>query len=224
MEKIDHTDLLVSKFLYAQYRRSRKMIDWLKINATYANQFEDMYAILGNILDVDQQNGVQLDLVGRIVQQDRGKIDKDVLDWFGWLENKLRKGYGAAPWLPRDVARYDLATTPDDIYRILLKAKAAKNNARGTIDSIHDAVEYIADTPLAGLDNRQDMTFTLTFAKALPLAERTVIQNFDIIPRPQGVKLISIAEPAVDSYFGYIGDPLARPYGTEPYAKIIKKG
>lgn len=223
MEKINH-ESEVERVLYAQYRNSQKVIEWLKVNARYANQFEDMSFVLGSLLDIDRQAGAQLDIVGNIVRQKRGQVDKDILDWFGWLENKLRKGYGQAPWLPRDVAKYDRASTPDDIYRVLLKAKAAKNNSRCTVDGVIDAVEFISGTPIAGLDNRQDMTFTITFAKALPLAEKTVIQNFDIIPRPQGVRLISIAEPATEKYFGYIGDPFATPYQVEPYAKIIKEG
>lgn len=219
--KIDH-ELETLKLVYNQYKESSKLIKWLQINATYANEFEEMFYLLENILNIDMQYGYNLDIIGKIIQQKRGQVDKDLIKWFGWLGNKDRVGYGQATWLPRDAARYDLATTPDEIYKVLLKAKAVKNTSACDVDSTYEAIEYIASTPLAGIDNRQDMTFAITFAKKLPLAERTVIQNFDVIPRAQGVKLISISEPADIKYFGYFGDPNSTAYGLEPYAQIIR--
>ncbi|CAL9986372.1 structural protein [Vibrio phage D81] len=208
--------------VYAEYRNSPKLLKWLEINPSYANEFEKALDKIYNILDFNQQEGVQLDLGGRIINQPRGLFDKDIFDWFGWLKTQGRVGWGKARWMPREVALYGKVATPDHIYRVLLRAKAAKNNSRCTIDGIADAIEYISDTKVASIDNRQDMTFTITFADRLPDIERAVIQNFDIMPRPQGVKLVSIAEPAESNYFGYIGDPFARPYGVEPYAEVIK--
>lgn len=217
---VDHV-LEMQKRIYAQFRNSPKAKKWFEINPTYANEFEQVLNTLYNILDFDQQIGVQLDLGGRIVNQPRGVFDKDIFDWFGWVNVTGRVGFGAARWLPREVARYGKVATPDHIYRVLLRAKAAKNNSNCSIDGIADAIEYISNTRVASIDNRQDMTFTITFADRLPDVERAVIQNFDIMPRPQGVRLVSIAEPAESNYFGYIGDPFARPYGVEPYAEVI---
>lgn len=218
---LDHVESSKNR-IYAQYRNSPKLLQWLQINPDYANEFEEAMNKVLNILDFNQQSGVQLDLGGRIVNQPRGQFDKDIFDWFGWLKTKGRVGWGKARWMPREVARYGKVETPDHIYRVLLRAKAAKNNSRCTIDGIADAIEYISDTKVASIDNRQNMTFTITFADRLPVIERAVIQNFDIMPRPQGVKLVSIAEPSESNYFGYIGDPFARPYGVEPYAEVIK--
>lgn len=210
--------------VYAQYRNSPKLLEWLNINAEYANEFEKALNKVYNILDFDQQEGAQLDLAGRVVNQPRGQFDKDIFDWFGWLKTPGRVGFGKARWMPREVARYGMVDTPDFIYRVLLRAKAAKNSSVCTIDGIADAIEYVSNTKVASIDNRQDMSFTITFAEALPDIERAVVQNFDVLPRPQGVKIISIAEPAVDNYFGYIGDPFATPYFVEPYAKVIFEG
>lgn len=217
---MDHVEN-ANKRVYAQFRNSPKLRQWIQINPDYANEFEEALDKIYNILDFDQQIGVQLDLGGRVINQPRGQFDKDIFDWFGWLKTPGRVGFGKARWMPREVARYGKVATPDHIYRVLLRAKAAKNNSRCTIDGIADAIEYISNTKVASIDNRQDMTFTITFADSLPDVERAVIQNFDIMPRPQGVKLVSIAEPASSNYFGYIGDPFATPYGVEPYAEVI---
>lgn len=217
---MDHVEN-ANKRVYAQFRNSPKLRQWIQINPDYANEFEEALDKIYNILDFDQQIGVQLDLGGRVINQIRGQFDKDIFDWFGWLKTPGRVGFGKARWMPREVARYGKVATPDHIYRVLLRAKAAKNNSRCTIDGIADAIEYISNTKVASIDNRQDMTFTITFADSLPDVERAVIQNFDIMPRPQGVKLVSIAEPASSNYFGYIGDPFATPYGVEPYAEVI---
>lgn len=217
---MDHVEN-ANKRVYAQFRNSPKLRKWIQINPDYANEFEEALDKIYNILDFDQQIGVQLDLGGRVINQIRGQFDKDIFDWFGWLKTPGRVGFGKARWMPREVARYGKVATPDHIYRVLLRAKAAKNNSRCTIDGIADAIEYISNTKVASIDNRQDMTFTITFADSLPDVERAVIQNFDIMPRPQGVKLVSIAEPASSNYFGYIGDPFATPYGVEPYAEVI---
>lgn len=218
---IDHKEQS-KKRIYAQYKNSPKLLKWLDINPEYANEFEIALDKVLNILDFDQQVGAQLDLGGRVVVQSRGEFDKDIFDWFGWEKTPGRVGWGQAPWLPRDVARYGKVKAPDAVYRVLLRAKAAKNNSVCTIDGIADAIEYISNTKVASIDNRQNMTFSITFADKLPEIEKAVIQNFDIIPRPQGVKILSIAEPSTSKYFGYIGDPFVTPYGVEPYAEVIK--
>lgn len=51
------------------------------------------------------------------------------------------------------------------------------------------------------LDNVADMEVTYVFPTALPASVRTVLQSFDLLPRPAGVKLNILIDPG--SVFGF---------------------
>ncbi|MHA7915990.1 DUF2612 domain-containing protein [Alloalcanivorax xenomutans] len=219
---MNHAARAISRLIW-QYRNAEKMRAWVSIGPDVAQvEIELAAQRVMEMLDIDAGAGVQLDIIGEIVGQSRPFVDAAIFenDWFGWQENPDRRGWGAA-WLPRYVAGKSSIQMPDNYYRIMIRAKVSKNTSDATIDSIAQALEFITGASVSNLDDRQDMTFSVVFSKDLSIQVRTILQNFDIVPRPQGVRFLSFSEPVQDEYFGYIGDPNVRPYGVAPYAEVL---
>lgn len=220
---MNHVEKTLSRLIW-QYRNAENYRAWVSIlPAIVQDRIEGAAQKVIDLFDIDKQEGAQLDLLGRIVGiRERPFIPASVVeaDWFGWRGNPDRQGWGAR-WLPRNIAGQTSILMPDVYFRVLIKAKIAKNNNLATIDGIIDALEYITDKGVADLDDRQDMTFSIVFSQDLSIYVRTVLQNFDIIPRPQGVRFLSFSEPVAGQYFGYIGDSNVRPYNVAPYAQVL---
>lgn len=219
---MNHLEKTLSRMLW-QYRNAEKFGAWVSILPNIVqDRIEGAGQKVIDLLDIDKQSGEQLDLLGRIAGIDRPFIDASVVagDWFGWLGNGDRNGWGA-PWLPRDIAGQTSILMPDIYFRVLIKARIAKNNSDSTIDGIIEALEFITGKLVGNVDDRQDMSFSVVFSEDLSIYVRTILQNFDIVPRPQGVKFLSFSEPTAGQYFGYIGDPNVRPYNVAPYAQVL---
>lgn len=209
------TERAASRIIY-QYRNSPKFKQWISVlPQILESHFVAQLEAMANILSIDDQSDEMLDIVGRIVGVERPFVDSSILGFFGWEGNPLRLQWGA-PWLPRNIS--ETVLMPDAYYRILIKAKVAKNTSDATIDDIIKAVQIISGANVSALVDNQDMTFNIIFGEPLSIPVRIMLTEFDIVPRPQGVKFAGFTEPTESGYFGYIGDPLVTPYGVAPYA------
>ena len=56
---------LQKKRIYAQYKDKPNVVKWLSINPVIANQFAIMLEKLQNSYDIDLNEGVQLDVIGK---------------------------------------------------------------------------------------------------------------------------------------------------------------
>lgn len=216
---MNHVERALSRLIF-QYRNSEKMQAWVSILPQIGqDSIEAAAERLINILSIDEGEGELLDIIGEIVGQPRPIVDSDILVWFGWEGNPDREQWGA-PWLPRDIAGTQILM-PDEYYRILIRAKIAKNTSVAAIDDVGRSVRFITGNTGFIIDDGQDMTFAIIFTEDLSVPARVMLSEFDILPRPQGVKFSGFVDPAGGVYFGYIGDPNARPYGVAPYAEVL---
>lgn len=219
---MNHVGKALSRIIW-QYRNADKLKAWVSIIPAIAQTEIELAAErVAKMLDIESATGHQLDVIGVIVGQPRPYVDASIFesDWFGWRGNPVKQGWGT-PWLPREIAGIESVLMPDNYYKVLIRARIAKNNSYADIDGIRDALEFITGSDVGDLDDRQDMTFSVVFSSTLSLQVRTILQNFDVVPRPQGVRFLSFSEPTQDEYFGYIGDPNVRPYGVAPYAEVL---
>jgi hypothetical protein len=134
-----------------------------------------LFASLRAAFDLDTAVGVQLDLIGRVV--------------------------GLARTAPGSLLG-------DEDYRFLLKAKATRNNAGTTMigvdrASVQDAVQFLfADGDPAWLADRGDMVITLYVPADTDADLLGWVQQLDLIPRPQGVRL-DIVLAGLTGMFGF---------------------
>ena len=95
--------------------------------------FENFYTF---VLNVDTAVGHGLDVLGRIVGVTRVLNIGDIeLSYFGWGEAGDRTGWNQSPWYSQPVT--DNVTLADDVFRMLILAKAAYNITNGSIPAIN---------------------------------------------------------------------------------------
>lgn len=89
---------------------------------------------------------------------------------------------------------YDSGVMDDDTYRLILKARIAKNVSDTTLDGIIKALAFVVGFDDIRVVDPEDMTFSIEFGQPLTTLQRTVITNFDIVPKPQGVRFSGFEE------------------------------
>lgn len=184
---MDHVARAKSRVIN-EYRSKPRMTKWLTMLPEIANeQLERALDQVYGSYDVDTVSGEQLDVIGRIVGVPRPILRGAAYDVFGYSGNDTYTNYNVAPYIG-DGAMVDTPLN-NDLYRKLVKAKIARNVSDGTIDSIIELVEMIIDIKVTALIDNGDMTFDIGIASELDNTTEYLLNNFDIIPRPQGVRL-----------------------------------
>lgn len=185
---IDHVALAQSRVI-AQYRNSPKFLQWIATGPTIAaSRLEPVINTLIDSYDVDVVTGNLLDVIGRIVGIVRPTVRFSETNVFGYLGNPSYTGYDVAPYIGDNESN----ETPlsDDLYRILVKAKIAKNISDATYDSIIQLATFVLGIQVTALIDYEDFTFRLGLDQTPSLQAQYLLQNFDIIPRPHGTKML----------------------------------
>lgn len=186
--------------IYAQYRDKPKAVKWFNINKDIGNQFCDTFTSIATSYDVDQAEGDLLDILGRVVGVSRSYQSQILLQPSSFGDPNIEFG--------DDSSEFGFATATlsnqvnDIIYRMLIKAKIAKNNTNATIDDILIALSFIVPNSKSILIDHKDMSFSIEFNGALSPTQRFVLNTFDIVPRPQGVKFSGFTENPKVTQFG----------------------
>lgn len=189
--------------IYAQYADKPKAVQWYDITPTLADEISDAYESVRISYDIDLAVGEQLDVIGRIVVIDRSyesQVFYDVDTFFG--ADTLAAQFGGIDSQFETVGATISEEVSDAIFRVLIRAKIAKNNSDATLDGVVKALGYItSSSPIRVVDN-EDMTFSVSFGSELTDIERFVFNTFDIVPRPQGVQFLGYVEETAITQFG----------------------
>lgn len=185
--KMDHV-LRAKSRIINEYREKQRMVRWLTINPEIANQYiEAPLDLMYGSYDVDNVTGDMLDIIGRIVGVPRPILRAAEFDVFGYAGNDSYTNYNIAPYIG-DGEAMD-APLNNDLYRKLVKAKIARNISDGTADSIIQLVEIIIGVKVTSLVSNIDKSFDIGIASELDNTTLYLIENFDLIPRPQGTRI-----------------------------------
>ncbi len=184
---MDHVVRAKSRIIN-EYRNKQRMVRWLTITPEIANDHIEMPLdkIFGSY-DVDVVSGQMLDIIGRIVGVGRPILRAAEFDVFGYQGNDSYTNYNVAPYIGNGEA-ID-APLNNDLYRKLIKAKIARNISDGTADSIIQLVEIIIGVKVTALVDNGDKSFDIGVASTLNNTTLYLIENFDLIPRPQGTRI-----------------------------------
>lgn len=185
--------------IYAQYADKPKAVQWYNITPTLGDEITDAYEAVRMSYDIDAAVGAQLDVIGRIVVIDRGFESLIVFDpdcRFG-AGNKASRFGGLSARFNNRGAMVSQEVS-DAIFRVLIRAKIAKNNSEATLDGVVDALSYITSANSIQVIDYENMTMSVSFGNTLNEIERFVFNTFDVVPRPQGVRFLGYTEePAV---------------------------
>lgn len=185
---IDHVALAQSRVI-SQYRNSPKFLQWIATGPTIsAANLEPVINALITSYDVDVVRGNLLDVIGRIVGIVRPTVRFSETNVFGYLGNPSYTPYDVAPYIG-DNEGTELPLS-DDLYRILVKAKIAKNISDATYDSIIQLATFVLSIQVTALIDYEDFTFRLGLDQTPSLQAQYLLTNFDIIPRPHGTKML----------------------------------
>ena len=167
--------------VYAQYRDKPKAVAWYNIVPTLATQVETVLNDVRFSYDIDANEGAQLDVIGRIVDIDR--------------QYRLKFEEVTPPFIVDGLV-------DDEVYRILIKSKIAKNNSDATLDGIVDSIQFISDASNTPVVDHYDMSFSLIVKNPLTDKERYILNIFDVVPRPQGVRFRGFVEESLGTQYG----------------------
>ena len=92
----------------------------------------------------------------------------------------------------------------DDIYRSLLASRLAKNNSINTIADIEVAILNIVSSVRVEIIDNLDMSFSVRFIGELTEFERNMIRNYDVLPRPAGVRISEVKETGLAVEYGTV--------------------
>lgn len=185
--KMDHVARARSRIVN-QYRNKPRMVRWLTLTPAVANNriepaIDDVYGSY----DVDTVTGEKLDVIGRIVGVPRPILRGSAYDVFGYAGNDNYTNYNIAPYIG-DGAVVD-APLNNDLYRKLIKAKIARNISDGTSDSIIKLLEIVLGVKVTSLSSNGDKSFDIGIASELDNTTQYLLENFDLVPRPQGTRI-----------------------------------
>lgn len=167
--------------IYAQYRDKPKAVAWYNIVPTQAAQIETVLNDIRYSYDVDANEGAQLDVIGNIVDISR--------------QYRVKFEEITPPFIVDGLV-------DDEVYRLLIKSKILKNNSDVTLDTILDSIQFISDATNARVLDHRDMSFSLLFENELTDKERYILNVFDIVPTPQGVRFRGFVEEGNAAQYG----------------------
>jgi len=183
---IDYQALALSRII-SQYRGDAKLTEFVRL---WAELIENEFQIADDMLrlrySIDDMEGVQLDIIGRVLVQPRPNVTPNIPAFFGYEGTNGAVGYDVAPYFD-DGGGTGLVPAPDVLYRRLLKAKAAWNNTDSYIDSIIESAELITDTVDIELENFKDMSFKIWLSEYPDPFTQFVLDSPSLIPAPTGV-------------------------------------
>lgn len=189
--------------IYAQYADKPKVVAWYNITPAMAQPLFDTFDAVRMSYNIDTAVGAQLDVIGRIVVIDRGFESFVVFDpdtYFGGSGDACQ--FGGIDSQFESVGEVLSQEVSDAIFRVLIRAKIAKNNNEATLDGIASALSFITESsPIRVVDN-ENMTMSVSFGSELTDIERFVFNTFDVVPRPQGVRFLGYVEETAITQFG----------------------
>lgn len=164
---------------------------------------QDTIKDLMQLRDVDSAIGAQLDVIGRIVGQERELVSADLYEYFGFQGAVGAQSFGQFGTPYGGYFKSD--NTPsgknvpldDDNYRKYIKAKIFKNITASTPEEFISVVNLIFNTTQAYILEGQEAEFTLYFGRPITDFEKSLLNYISykqsyptrLLPKTVGVKM-----------------------------------
>lgn len=186
---------------YSQYRDKPKLMDWLSIARRFGGEIDAAALAVRESYDIDQAEGEQLNVLGRIVVFPRdflGQITMPVAE-FDATDGAECGDEDAIFSVPRVS---DDASMADGLYRLAIKAKIMKNTGDATIESVIQEMVFLVGPKFLRINDTEDMRFSIEFAGDLTELQRWALFNANLVQIPQGVLFGGFLELNAMAEFG----------------------
>lgn len=223
---LDHQTLGRSR-IATQYTESQRFLAYVRALLKSSTELEAVLQKVAEQADIDQAEGVNLDVIGEIVGVSRIIPASIAVKFFGFEGQPGGDVFGEEGALGigsrfRDELEPEMATSvlADPEYRLLIRAKIVKNHADGTNEDILKGLAYLFDAPQTIVEDIGGMAIGVAIGRQLTYQEKAIVTVLDILPRPSGVRVAWRATFDASRYFGFDGQPGALSFGEEGQPSI----
>ena len=197
-------------------------------------ELQEVFRQLMQERSLDTAVGVNLDNIGEIVGQPRTLLSVDIFEFFGFQGVPNAGGFGdffdpsvGAVFYDANNPRFGNITLTDDVYRIFIKAKIAKNSTHATPEEVMEFANFIFGTSGSTIQNEGGAAYTLLVGKTLSSFERSLLRyvqktdnyNSYLLPQPLGVK-VNYGDFNYANFFAFAGVPNAKGFGNLVYQPV----
>jgi len=218
---IDHLVLARSR-VATQYSQSQNFLAYLDALMSYAVELEAALQDVAIQADIDQAEGVNLDVIGDIVGVQRIVFAAMPMLFFGFAGQPGAAPFGeegnlsvGARFRDEEELAFDTSVLSDLEYRSLIRAKIAKNHSLGTAPNILTGLAFIFDSVPIYVYDPGGMVISLAIGRFLTYQEQVLLKQFDIAPRPAAVRIGQYVMFDSTNYFGFEDFAGATQFGEE---------
>lgn len=215
------TDLIA----LAKTQMTDQFVDKVVFNKLMQLVITGEHEVLTTLRDLMQQRsidtavGEQLDILGRIVGQERTLLSADVIKYFGFENKPLSKSFGTTSnpsvggyWYSYGRPEGGSITLDDTQYRLFIKAKIKRNTTDATAESVMGFLSFVFGVKCY-LSSNSGAKATIRVDRQLSSFERALVEYISadggyFTPRPMGVEL-TVEEPSSNGTLGFLGTPFA---------------
>lgn len=180
--------------IYAQYRTKPKAVKWYEITKRLSDGLAGPAWTVRRSYDIDRNSGELLNVIGRIVVVGRNFIAQPEL-FPGLFDLTDGDEFGDEDAMFSELSVAQDGMMSDDLYRLVIKSKIAKNNGNATFESILDSVSLllpkITDIRIVDDDNG---SFYIEYRGVMTNLEKWALTNNDLVPRPLGITFTGFVE------------------------------
>ena len=186
--------------IYAQYGDKPNAVAWYNITPTITDDIFNTANQTQLSYDIDTATSHELDVIGVIVGVTRSFESQVTFETNDFGEVGVQ--FGGFDIQFQTIGQTISQEVSDEIFKILIKAKISKNNNDGTIDGMLGALQFIIPDNISRIIDHDDMSFSVSFGEELSSIQVMILNNFDILPRPQGVKFLGYVDETNLTQFG----------------------
>lgn len=208
----------VERTIISQYSNSPTLVQLVKNIDGYIDPSADIDAFYSNIWNIDSAVGKGLDIWGKIVGLDNGRILKipsaEIDLGFSEAGTLSATPFGSGVFYSGNPINQNYSLS-DDAFRTLILVKALANITDGSIPSYNRLLQNLfAGRGRCYVNDLGNMQMRYTFEFYLQPFEMAIMTQSGALPRPTGV-LASIVQVPVPNIFGFseAGSASAAPFG-----------
>ena len=198
-------------------------------------ELQEVFRQLMQERSLDTAVGVNLDNIGEIVGQPRTLISVDIFEFFGFQGVPNAGSFGdfydpsvGDIFYDANNPRFGNITLSDDVYRIFIKAKIAKNSTHATPEEVMEFANFIFSTSGSNIQDEGNAAYTLYIGRLLTGFEISLLNyiqktdnyNAYLLPQPLGVK-VNYGNFNYDNFFGFLGTPNAKGFNEGIFASAL---
>jgi len=208
----------VERTIISQYSNSPTLVQLVKNIDGYIDPSADIDAFYSNIWNIESAVGKGLDIWGKIVGLDNGRILKipsaEIDLGFNEAGTLSATPFGSGVFYSGNLLTQNYSLS-DDAFRTLILVKALANITDGSIPSYNRLLQNLfAGRGRCYVNDLGNMQMRYTFEFYLQPFEMAIMTQSGALPRPTGV-LASIVQVPVPNIFGFseAGSASAAPFG-----------